>query len=640
MSETPEFDPVTMRAHMDAFVNAITGVGGQFTDKTRGGLAGGPQWQLNPVLYPEANNLYRGSDLGRTIVDKPVEEMTRRGWDVEVQPGSDEPARLDACMREPARAAAGWRRIARRLDGASRSNAMEHAARWDADPATATPPPGALPDVDNSGVELGDAIEKWAERLPTNCCARGATAAISQALRYERAFGGGCVFIGVEEDNPGAELIADNGLRLDARDPRNLTAPLDLARVRKVTHLTALRGGVDGVVTMWRPYRFAIRPKFGMPEIYQVTNSSVPIAATPAPGELLPPEVYPSSPSGPTLFYVHESRFLVFDGEPTSIETRQELRGWGDSIFTRVKDPLLTFEQGWGAVSILLQEASIASVGIEGFTKALAEKGVAARDAFVMYAQLQSLMRSVARTNFYDSANEFKRDAVSFAGISDVLDRQVDRIAAASGMPVSVLFGNLQGGLGAKEDPSSRGWYATIGAKQESRLRDPLEYLYRVGWRSKAGPTRGVEPDNWTVLFRPLWQLTELESAKLRLDTSTADGMDITNQIVTPSEVTATRYGGPEYNPGPIVIDVDAREKASAMREAPTPPGPSTDPTEATPDAPAVPAATPLPDGPGYTSPIPPIRMMPTDPWTGTPTGSPSGAGETLQVPEGTPGRG
>lgn len=555
MSDNPDdpmSGPMLAGPRLDGFVNEVTGLGTVAQDKTRGGLAGGPAFCLYIMSYPEASARYRGSDLGRTIVDKPCDEMLRRGWDVEVQPSDEEivDGTMDATRSEPRRAAAGWRKVARRTDSAvTRKHAERNAERWDAfggAPMETTPPapPGPLPKINDKGIELGEAIEKWAERLPNNCGGGGAGAAISQALRYERAYGGGCVFVGVD----------DGG--------RPLTEPLDPKRVKRVTHLTALRGGFDGPVTMWRPYRFAIDAKYGLPEIFQVQNATVPIAAVPAPGEGYVSQNYPDSPSGPTLFYVHSSRFLIFDGEPTSIEVRQEMRGWGDSIFTRVGDPLVQFEQNWNAAGLLMQEASTADVGIEGFTRALAEKGVAARDAFIQYARLQSIMRSVARTNYHDAKEIFKRDSVSFAGIPDILDRCVDRIAAAAGMPVSVLFGNLKGGLGASEDPSSRGWYATIAARQESRLRDPLEYLYRLGWQSKEGPTRGVEPEKWKVIFRPLWQLTELEQADLRQKTSTADASDIDKGIVTPEEVAATRYGGAEYNPGTIVIDMEGRNPA------------------------------------------------------------------------------
>lgn len=604
-------DGVISGERRDGFINELSGIGNPLNDKSLGGSLYGPSFALTISSFAASEARYRGSDLGRAVVDKIPDEMTRRGWDVEVQPDdaddTESPDKLDHAMADPRRAAAGWRAIARR-DSTGRGHALRLARRWDAfgaDPTqpAPTPPPGPLPEIDNTGTDLSEAIETWAENVPNNVNGRGLTPCINLALKYERAYGGGCVFIGVD----------DGGMLL--------TTPLDLSKVRKVTHFTVLRGGYDGEVTMWRPYRFAVDRKYGLPEIFQVRNSNVPIAPVPWPGENPTPALnYPNSPTGPTLFGVHESRFLIFDGQPTSIEARQEMRGWGDSIFTRISLALANFEQNRSSTAILMQEASVASIGIKGFTEALASKDNKARDFFIMYARTQSIMRSTARTNYHDAEQTFARQSVSFGGIGDILDRDVERIAAISETPISVLFGNLKGGLGASEDPSARGWYATVGARQESRARTPLEYAYRIGWRSKEGPTRGVEPRKWTLIFRPLWQLTELEQADLRAKTSTADGMDITNQIVTPPEVTATRYGGAEYNAGPIVIDVAGRKSAMARQPVPKPVDPAA-PTQAAPDGPQ------------------PIKMMPTDPWTGTPAGTPSGAGETPNgVPEGTPG--
>jgi len=607
--------------NMDGFANELTGLGTVQFDKTLGGRPGGPAYAVYLLNWWEAEARYRGSDLGRNIVEKIPDEMTRRGWDIEVQPAEDDisiagdaGAHVDACQREPRRAAAGWRKVARsgRLDGRQRTIARERARRWDAVaageiPAAAAPPPppGPLPKVNDEGTDLVEAMEKWADQLHVQ-------QAVNTALRYERAYGGGCIFIGVDDGD------------------RPLTEPLDPDKVRAITHLTVLRGGVDGEAVMWRPYNDPRRPKYGDPEIYQIRNTSVQLARPPAPGEGPVSQTMPLGPGGSTIFWVHETRLLVFNGEPTSRDAQQQMRGWGDSVFTRVNQSLSQYEQSWQAVTVLMQEASIATLAIPGFAKALAEKGPAARASYLQYAQMQALLQSVAKMRYIDKDQEFKRESPSLTGLAEILREMATKLAAGSDEPVSVMFGNLSGGLGAKEDPSMRSFYDRIEGKQETKLRPVLEYLYRLMWRAKNSPTKGHEPERWGLYFRPLWQLTELEQADLRQKTSAADASDITAQIVTPEEVAATRYGGPEYNPGPIVLDLDARTGAHLRAEETAARNAAN--VQQQPNAPGTPGfpAKEAPPGWGAASEhVPPLTAMPSDPITAAPTSTPSEVRQT-----------
>ena len=608
-------------AHLDGFVNDLTGLGNPALDKTLGGSPGGPGFRLVRRRFMECSDRARGSDLGRNIVDKIPDEMTREGWDVEVQPtdedvaeAQDPDAHLDACRRAPRRAAASWRqdglRLARARRGPEAARAMEMARRWDAiaegrDPPEAAPPPprGPLPRINDEGIAVAEGIDKWAEAVDV-------VGSVNQALRYERAFGGGAVFIGVDDG------VAD------------LTQPLEPARVRAVTHLTPLSGGWDGECVMWRPYNDPRRPKHGLPEIYQVRNQYVQLARPPAPGETRPvQQVIPSGPTGPTIWYVHESRLLVFDGEPVSRQARQEMQGWGDSIFTRVNEPLAQYEQVWNAVAILLQEYSIATLSIEGLAKALGEKGAAnARANFLQYAAFQALTQSVARMRFIDSKEKMERVTATVAGVADILREYSLRLAAAADMPVSLLFGQVQGGLGNTGNTDLRWFYDRVRSKQKRRLLPQLQYLYRLGWCAKNSPTRGVEPERWSITFRPLWQPTDLENADLRAKTTAADVQEIQAQIVTPEEVAATRYGGATYNAGPIVLDRESRAGAAefdrrlAAREA----------LRAAADPFAAPGVLSRPTPPAFGAasvPVPPMTAMPSNPITGDPQGTPSNVG-------------
>lgn len=616
-------DALLSGAHLDAFVNALTGLGTVEYDKTLGGYGGGPGVRVNIRSFYENEARYRGLDIGRGLVERIPDETTRRGWDLEVQPEDDEIevaadpiAHADAARAQPRRAAAGWRLAARsgRLDARQRFVARERGRRWDdvasgllPVEAAPPPPPGPLPKINDDGVVLVEAMEKWAKEL-------GIRDAVNQALRYERAYGGGAIFIGVD----------DGGMKL--------TDPLDVKRINAITHLTVMRGGFDGEVVMYRPYNDWKKANYGKPEIYTVRNMSVQVGRPPAPGEGAIVQTMPSGPGGSTIGWVHESRFLIFDGEPTSREAKQQLLGWGDSVFTRANDALSQYEQIWNAVAIIMQEFSIATLAIEGFAKALTEKGVAARDQFLQVARLQAITQSVARMRYIDSKEKFDRTTASVAGVGEILSAAATRVAATVETPVSVLFGKLAGGLGAAEDPTLRSFYDRIAGEQENRVLPPLDRFYRLGWLSKNGPTKGVEPKRWGIYFRSLWQLTELEEAELRSKTALADVAEVNAGIVTPEEVAATRYGGTEYNTGPIVLDTEGRSaQASQQRESAARAAERAQAVPAVESAPgSAPASPALPaTGAAAVAPIPPMTAMPSNPITGDPSAVPSVVGPT-----------
>ena len=58
----------------------------------------------------------------------------------------------------------------------------------------------------------------------------------------------------------------------------------------------------------------------------------------------------------PATLYVHESRLIVFDGQPVSRRAQRESKGWGESVFTRVEEVLSQYKQTWGAVANLMQD--------------------------------------------------------------------------------------------------------------------------------------------------------------------------------------------------------------------------------------------------------------------------------------------
>lgn len=365
----------------------------------------------------------------------------------------------------------------------------------------------------------------------------------AQALAREGYLGGAAIFPGV---NDGAADLAE---------------PLDLTRIQTVLPWAHVLRPQDLRAVSW--YQDVQSPKLGEPEMY---------------------ELQPRIGGGPvSRVRIHESRLIVFPGIVISPEQLRENGGWGDSKYVRIQRVLSAYHQTWSSAAVLLSDFAAAVMKVPGLAKLLA---AGKEKEIVEYARTIDLTRSVARMSLVDAEGDFERKATPMSGYPEMLVQFALRLAAAARMPVSLLMGQSPAGLNATGDANVRFWYDRMAAEQP---RVQLNRMTQLVLCAKDGPTRGVEPEEWTQVFRPLWQMTARETAELRKLVAERDAIDIDRGVVTPEEVAASRYGGSEWSME-TTIDLEARQAMAAERVkaearlklAPPPPGPET------PDEPAV----------------------------------------------------
>jgi phage-related protein (TIGR01555 family) len=115
-------------------------------------------------------------------------------------------------------------------------------------------------------------------------------------------------------------------------------------------------------------------------------------------------------------------------------------------------------------------------------------------------------------------------------------------------MPISKLFGQSASGLNATGEGDARNWYDAVKAYQADSVRPAYERMLRLIFAAKTGPTRGIEPDNWSLKFPPLWQPTEKERAETRKIVAETDAINYDMGLVTSEELRTSRFGGEEYS--------------------------------------------------------------------------------------------
>jgi phage-related protein (TIGR01555 family) len=252
---------------------------------------------------------------------------------------------------------------------------------------------------------------------------------------------------------------------------------------------------------------------------------------------------------------IHASRMIHFEGVVANRRHMVISDGYGDSVLQSVDGVLRDFGVTWDSAAILMSDFSQAVINIAGLRENLATE---VNDFTRERMKAIDMSRSVARAVILDENEKFSRVPTPMSGFPEVLDRFLSRLAAAARIPVTILFGQAPAGLNATGDADIRHFYSRVRSSQTTTISPKLSYLLRVLWGKS-------EPEQWEVVWRPLWAATDLESAQARYVQAQADDLAIQGQVATPEEIARSRFGPGGYS-FQTTIDLDARDQMEADR--------------------------------------------------------------------------
>jgi phage-related protein (TIGR01555 family) len=137
-------------------------------------------------------------------------------------------------------------------------------------------------------------------------------------------------------------------------------------------------------------------------------------------------------------------------------------------------------------------------------------------------------VRSVMGTMVVDADEEevTALTTTSFAGVGDILDRIKGRLLAVTDIPHTILFNESpSGGLSGKGESEVRQWYDHVKSEQEGYLKQKLDKILEVMFKSKLGPTKGkvLDKKTWGYTFKSLWQQDDLQKSQVYYATAQAD---------------------------------------------------------------------------------------------------------------------
>lgn len=292
---------------------------------------------------------------------------------------------------------------------------------------------------------------------------------ITQALKWARLYGGALILLGVY-------------------DGESLDQPLNLNKIKNFENLKIIpRNNV-----MYGTMEFQMNPElphYGQVEYYPVTFYT---------GRQY------------QMQRVHYSRVIEIKGiEIPSSEASlipMEFRYWGLSVFQRIQDRLKELGSSFSSLANLLNELTIGKYKYKDLAQIMSSDD--GGELVQKRLQAMDLMKSVFHSVLLDTDESFERDTLSFSGVSDVMYQFMMMTSAATGYPMTKLFGISPGGLNSTGEADMYQYYDMVKAKQETELLPIIERLVKIisEWQNIPEPE---------IVFNPLEQMTEKEQAEL-----------------------------------------------------------------------------------------------------------------------------
>lgn len=392
--------------------------------------------------------------------------------------------------------------------------------------------------------DLEDAIT---DRLETLHSARHLT----RAVAMQRALGKAAVLMFVDDGRPFSDPVQDSAIKavrwLRSYDCRHLSV------VSIETDPSSMR--------------------FGQPSQYRLNLQQ--------PGRAVEP------------ILVHPDRLLVFADSLIAADDSNWSADACVSVLGNAYKEVRDAGYAWAAVVEALDQFSIPVWGIGGLRQVLAKEGegiLSARFA------IHNMSKSVARAVIRDKDNEdFDFRSMSFGGIPEILDRIMQRLSAATGIPATKLLGQSPAGMNATGESDLRNYYDLVEAERQQETVPQIEQLIRLLFLEREGAAR-AEPEAWRVEFPPLWQPTESEVRDNELKAMNMLAMGVNTGVLLEEEArSAIGENGAirsiELDDGLFTeeLDRDSEPSPAEPAEPPTPPEPEAteeDPEGPSPEAP------------------------------------------------------
>lgn len=294
---------------------------------------------------------------------------------------------------------------------------------------------------------------------------------LTEALYWDRLFG---MSVGL--------ILADDGQELDQ--------PINLKRLRRVSGVEVFdkRSVMEDSASLY--YDTDVRDaNFGKAEYYTIT------------------------PPNGNLFKVHRSRLLIFDGETLPKLERIANNGAGLSCLDGIPAAINRVKTSMDKTIDIMDKVSTSLLKLQGLSNVLqTEEGT---KAVIKRLDLIDYSRRLNGSVAIDKDDEYAVFNIPLGGLTDIIQEMEQYVCAVTGYPFTKLFGRSPAGMNATGQSDMQIYYDKVKSYQKRKLRPALEYLVKLIQLSSEGPTQGKELEKWSIKFKALQQLNDLEQANV-----------------------------------------------------------------------------------------------------------------------------
>lgn len=264
---------------------------------------------------------------------------------------------------------------------------------------------------------------------------------------------------------------------------------------------------------------------------------------------------------------IHTSRLLRFFGEDLGPEQEQTRGGqtWvghtGVAMGQIWSDALMGMANVHRAAQHMAAEASVAVFKIADSNLKM---GADTQSTFLQHMRLLSRMKSLINGVMLTPADEMQRLGSNATGFWDLYQIAVGHSSAVTRVPQSAIFGEAPGGLTTDNEAGWRMAEALAINFWNTRLRPGLAVIVACLYGARRSGAR------WKIAMNPIGALSPKEQAEIRKLHTEADSIAITDGVLTPEQVTRSRYGDTGWQDAiqPATPDEEEDPAAAAMAEA------------------------------------------------------------------------
>lgn len=247
------------------------------------------------------------------------------------------------------------------------------------------------------------------------------------------------------------------------------------------------------------------------------------------------------TPISGTPFCIHPSRAAWTFGIDVPERRREELNGWGETVVGRTFTQLRQLSSAYSSTEFILEDFIQTVVTINNLTSMIAQQG---NDTIQKRLDILDLSRHIANTWLLDAEEKYEKHSSTVTGIDKLIQQFGLALCAVEGIPYTLLFGDSVSGLSATGDNERSQWFDKVGALQTEKAKPIIEYVVKKIMLSSDGPTNGIVPDSWKIVFPPLEQMSEKEIAETNKLNAETDKTYIEMGVVSQSEVAESRFSG------------------------------------------------------------------------------------------------